>query len=133
MSSITTPMLDKWLCKTSAGLVKLVKHVHFENASNCNVRADISHPQIIERHDGTNWKYDQKKEILYRIVNNSHRLMYRHFESHTQRLGKENSRSMFNYICDWFDKMEKLNHSAYADAMEKVYNLILNESNTYRR
>jgi hypothetical protein len=129
---ITQHILDQCLRKTSVGLVDLVHKIHFENVHNQNVRASLEHPaHIIECHDGFGWKYDQKKEVLQRIVDNGHRMMSEHFDDHNDRLKNGMSHALFDYICEWLRKMEKSNHKLYSEVMEKVFILILNQSREF--
>ena len=129
-SGITQQVMDQCLRRTNIGLVDLVKRIHFDNVANHNVKASIEHPQIVEFHDGSEWKYDQQKRVLQQIVDSGHRMMSDHFDDHTDRLKTEMSNALFHYVCDWLRKMEKSNHAVYVDVMEKVFVLILNHSRT---
>lgn len=126
---LTEQMLDQCLRRTSLGLLELVRKIHFENTSNQNIRASLELPaHVIECHDGSGWKFDYKKEVLQRIVDNGHRIMSDHFDDNTPRLKNEMSNALFDYVCDWLRKMEKSNHKLYTEVMEKVFILILNQS-----
>jgi hypothetical protein len=127
-SGISQQVMDQCLRRTNVGLVDLVKHIHFDNASNHNVKASIEHPNIVEFHDGNEWKYDLQKKVLRQIIDSGHRMMSDHFDDHTDRLKTEMSNALFHYVCDWLRKMEKSNHAAYVDVMERVFVLVLNQS-----
>jgi hypothetical protein len=129
VSGISEHMLDTCIRRTSLGLIELVKNIHFDNACNRNVRAKMDNKEYIEYHNGDEWNYDVKGPVLKTIVDNGHRMMSEHFDDHTDRLKKHMSHAMFDYACDWLRKMEKHNISAYTEVMEKVFVLIVNQSN----
>jgi hypothetical protein len=89
----------------------------------------MDNKEYIEYHNGDEWNYDVKGPVLKTIVDNGHRMMSEHFDDHTDRLKKHMSHAMFDYACDWLRKMEKHNISAYTEVMEKVFVLIVNQSN----
>jgi len=129
IGEISEQVLDMCLRRTSVGLVDLVKKIHFENSVNHNVRANIEYPShIVECFDGKDWNYDQKKQVLRRIIENGHRMMSNHFDDNTDRIKSGMSNSLYRYVCEWLEKMEKNNHPVYTDVMEKIFILILNQS-----
>jgi len=125
---ISHAMLDMCLRRTSKGLLELVDHIRFENDRNRNVRASILHPNIVEYHDGKTWQYGQKSHIVKRVVDQGHEIMQEHFDDHSDRLKKNMSHAMFDFVCTWLQKMERNNHNVYTDVMSEVYLLILNRS-----
>jgi len=127
---ISQDLLDTCLRRTSKGLLELVDHIRFdaEQNRNRNVRACITHPDIVEYHDGKAWQYGQKSHIVKRVVEQGHEIMQEHFDDHSDRLKKNMSHSMFDFVCSWLQKMERNNHIVYTDVMAEVYLLILNRS-----
>jgi len=128
MSGVSEQVLDACLRRTDAGLADLIKNIHFDNACNRNVRARIENKEYIECHDGTDWNYKRKDPVLKNIVDNGHRIMSEHFDDHTDRLKKNMSHALFDYVCDWLRKMEKSNYRMYTEVMETVFLLIINQS-----
>ena len=128
LSTVTTDLLDACLKRTDKGLIDLVRRIRFDTTGNQNVRADVSHPNLVEFHDGRSWQFATQKTILKTLVDQGHTLMQEHFDDNEDRLNRDWSRSMFNFVCSWLRKMEKQNHRMYEDVMAEVYVLILNRS-----
>ena len=125
-SSLTPDIITRCIKKTTKGLAELIEHLHFDIATNRNLRTTLDHPEQVEYYNGQNWKYGPRARLMREVVDSGHNLMSEHYDS--QDVRESMTVSLYNFVDGWMKKMNRSNAATYADAMNEVYCCVLNRT-----
>lgn len=125
---ISKQFLDRCVRRTNKGLVELIEKIHFDKnvQENFNLCATNKKVPLLRVHDGLNWSYGRKDQILGQLVDKGHGMMQEHFDGHEDNIRDSVSESMFNHIRVWMDKMHENDKKTWEDVLTDMYILILN-------
>lgn len=131
-SHLTEAFLSRCVRKTNVGLIELLDRLHFGEAmggSNANVRCLNKKLPLIETQDNHGkWRYERRDKVLNAMLDRGHSLMFQHFDDHQDTIKENMSESMYEYIVEFFQKLEDKDKSTIEELLLDVYILILNNS-----
>lgn len=123
--------LTKCIKRTNQGLVQLLEKLHFddEKKENANVRILNKKEPLaeIKNKDGK-WQYVRRESVLNEMVDRGQEILQEHFDDNQDEIKETVSDSMFEYIIDWFHKMEDKDKSVLSDVLTDIYIMLLNKS-----
>jgi hypothetical protein len=128
-SHLTHSFLNRCVRKTNRGLVDLLDRLHFGLESNRNVRLLNKKLPLCETQDGDgNWQYARRDKVIDAMLEKGQGILQDHFEDNQEDIRGGVSDSMFEYILEFFQKMEDRDKSTIKDIIEDIYVLLLNKS-----
>jgi hypothetical protein len=132
MRHLTHGFLNTCVRKTNKGLIELLETLHFgSEKKNANVRILNKKLQLAETNDGSgNWKYERRDQVLNALLDKGHGILQDHFDDNQDEIKESVSESMFEYIVQWFQRMEDKDKSIIEDVLLDIYVLLLNKSKT---
>lgn len=131
-SHLTHSFLNKCVRKTNKGLIDLLEEIHFgSEKGNANVRILNKKMPLAETNDGSgHWLYERRDQVLNAMLDKGHGILQDHFDDNQDEIKGLVSDSMFNYIVEWFQRMEDKDKSSIEDVLLDIYILLLNKSKT---
>lgn len=131
LSHISLPFMHRCVLRTNKGLLDLLEKVHFDpqKPGNANVRIMNRKMPLAEvRDENGDWKFVRRDAVLNDMLDKGQELMQEHFEGHEDELRTSTSDTMFEYIQEWFSKVEDKDKTLMEDLLTDIYIIILNNS-----
>jgi hypothetical protein len=128
---LSDAFLMKCIKRTNQGLVQLLEKLHFdpEVKENANVRILNKKLPLAEvRDEAGDWRYACKDTVITDMVDRGQGILQEHFDDNQEEIKDCVSGAMFDYIVNWFHKMEDKDKSVLEDVLTNVYILLLNKS-----
>lgn len=106
------------------------------------VYCDSSHPEnhcvkvpnkkqpYIQYYDGEHWRYEQKDDVLDKMVNNGKNILDEHFVYNEEEI-KQFVGQLFDQIVSWIDDI-KYNNKTIIELKEKAYLMLLSHRNKHK-
>lgn len=134
LSHITSCFLDRCVKRTNQGLVELLDQLHFGgDGRNRNVRITNRKIPLAEYNDGHGWRFDKKERVLNRMLDKGQDILQEHFDEHQNDIRNQLSESMWDYVQEFFQKVEVKDETVIRAIIDDIYIMLLNKSKELTR
>lgn len=122
--------LTKCLRRTSAGVIDLLKHIHFndEHKENQNIRIKNKKLPLIERFNGERWEYESKQKVVDDLFKRGFQILDDHYYDNEADLKEKLSKCIMKNIDSFMTSVNEEKKAVLKPMLEGIYLLILNNS-----
>lgn len=122
--------LTKCLRRTDAGVIDLLKHIHFneEHKENQNVRITNKKNALIERFNGQRWEYESKQKVIDDLFKRGFQILDDHYYDNEADLKEKLSKCLLKNIDNFMTSVNKNDKAVLKPMLDGIYLLILNNS-----
>lgn len=108
--------------RNMTGLLEKV-YCDSKHPENHNVKVPNKKQPYIQYYDGETWRYEQKDDVLDKMVNNGKNILDEHFVYNEDEI-KQFVGKLFDQIVAWMDDI-KYNHKTVNELKERAYLMLL--------
>lgn len=112
-------------CLMYKNMTGLLEKMYFDEShpENHNLKIPNKKQPYIQYFDGENWRYEQKDDVLDKMVNNGKNILDEHFVYNEDEI-KQFVGKLFDQIVNWMDDIKR-NNKTISDLKEKAYLMLL--------